>query len=230
MKKSNLYIIAGPNGSGKTTFAKEFLPQYVKCPNFINADMIAQGLAPFSPQTVAIKAGRLLLSQIQEYSSKKVDFAFETTLSGKTYATLLKKLKNTGYEVHLFFLWIPNANLALERIKERAEPLVGCIYGKEVLNDVVDSHKILLCRVRLRHRQYARRGCGRRGHLRYNACLILRDQKVGRRSSQAALPDLLLETPEVSSRFSKAPIVSQDHLSASEFPQAHPREQDKNSE
>ncbi|OGQ13544.1 MAG: hypothetical protein A3B70_08555 [Deltaproteobacteria bacterium RIFCSPHIGHO2_02_FULL_40_11] len=119
MKKSNLYIIAGPNGSGKTTFAKEFLPQYVKCPNFINADMIAQGLAPFSPQTVAIKAGRLLLSQIQEYSSKKVDFAFETTLSGKTYATLLKKLKNTGYEVHLFFLWIPNANLALERIKER---------------------------------------------------------------------------------------------------------------
>ena len=69
MKAPNLYIIAGPNGSGKTTFAKEFLPQYVKCPNFINADMIAQGLSPFSPQTVAIKAGRLLLSQIQEYSS-----------------------------------------------------------------------------------------------------------------------------------------------------------------
>ena len=115
----HLYIIAGPNGSGKTTFAKEFLPQYVKCQNFINADMIAQGLAPFSPQTVAIKAGRLLLSKIQEYSSKKVDFAFETTLSGKTYATLLKKLKKKGYEVHLFFLWISNADLALARIKER---------------------------------------------------------------------------------------------------------------
>ncbi|MBI3018806.1 MAG: zeta toxin family protein [Deltaproteobacteria bacterium] len=115
----HLYIIAGPNGSGKTTFAKEFLPQYVKCPNFINADMIAQGLAPFSPQTVAIKAGRLLLSQIQEYSSKKVDFAFETTLSGKTYASLFRKLKKKGYEIHLFFLWIPSAGLALERIKER---------------------------------------------------------------------------------------------------------------
>jgi len=115
----HLYIIAGPNGSGKTTFAKEFLPQYVKCQNFINADMIAQGLAPFSPQTVAIKAGRLLLSQIQEYSLKKVDFAFETTLSGKTYASLFRKLKKKRYEIHLFFLWLPNADLALARIKER---------------------------------------------------------------------------------------------------------------
>ena len=119
MKNPSVYIIAGPNGSGKTTFAKEFLPQYVKCHNFINADMIAQGLAPFSPETVAIKAGRLLLSQIQEYSSKKVDFAFETTLSGRTYITLLKKLKEKGYEIHLFFLWIPKADLALARIKER---------------------------------------------------------------------------------------------------------------
>ena len=115
----DLYVIAGPNGAGKTTFAKEFLPQYVKCPNFINADMIAQGLSPFSPQTVTIKAGRIMLNQIQEYSKKKVDFAFETTLSGKTYESLFRKLKKQGYAVHLFFLWIPNVNLALERIKER---------------------------------------------------------------------------------------------------------------
>ena len=119
MKNPNLYIIAGPNGAGKTTFAKEFLPQYVKCPNFINADMIAHGLSPFSPQGVAIKAGRILLEQIQEYSNKKMDFAFETTLSGKTYASLFKKLKRKGYSIHLFFLWIPNTHLALERIKER---------------------------------------------------------------------------------------------------------------
>lgn len=119
MKAPNLYIIAGPNGSGKTTFAKEFLPQYVKCPNFINADMIAQGLSPFSPEGAAIKAGRILLEQFREYSNKKMNFAFETTLSGKTYALLFKKLKREGYAIHLFFLWIPNANLALERIKER---------------------------------------------------------------------------------------------------------------
>ncbi len=119
MNRPQLYIIAGPNGAGKTTFAKEFLPQYAKCPNFINADMIAQGLSPFSPEVVAIKAGRILLEQIQEYSNKKLDFALETTLSGKTYVSLFKKLKKKGYVLHLFFLWIPNASLALERIKER---------------------------------------------------------------------------------------------------------------
>lgn len=119
MASPKLYIIAGPNGAGKTTFAKEFLPQSVKCPNFINADMIAQGLSPFSPEGVAIKAGRILLEQIQEYSRKNMDFSFETTLSGKTYVSLFKTLKKKGYVLHLFFLWIPTENLALERIKER---------------------------------------------------------------------------------------------------------------
>ena len=59
MKNRNVYIIAGPNGSGKTTFAKKFLPDYVKCPNFVNADLIAQGLSPFSPRSAAMKAGKL---------------------------------------------------------------------------------------------------------------------------------------------------------------------------
>jgi adenylate kinase family enzyme len=48
-----LYIIAGPNGAGKTTFAREFLPNYAGCKNFVNADLIAQGMAPFSPETAA---------------------------------------------------------------------------------------------------------------------------------------------------------------------------------
>lgn len=60
-KIKNVYIIAGPNGSGKTTFAKKFLPDYVKCQNFVNADLIAQGLSPFSPSSSAIKAGKLVL-------------------------------------------------------------------------------------------------------------------------------------------------------------------------
>lgn len=68
MKSKNAYIIAGPNDSGKTTFAKEFLPNYAKCPNFINADLIAQGLSPFSPRLVAIKAGKLVLQQIKEFA------------------------------------------------------------------------------------------------------------------------------------------------------------------
>ncbi len=97
MKSKNIYIIAGPNGSGKTTFAKEFLPEYVKCPNFVNADLIAQGLAPFSPGSVAIKAGKLVLQQIDDFSERNVDFAFETTLAGKTYVNTLKELKEKGY-------------------------------------------------------------------------------------------------------------------------------------
>lgn len=119
MNSKNLYIIAGPNGSGKTTFAKRFLPKHADCTHFINADLIAQGLSPFSPVVAAMKAGRLVLKEIEEMSAKGISFAFETTLSGKTYLSLLNRLKNKGYRVHLFFLWIPNSSLALERIKDR---------------------------------------------------------------------------------------------------------------
>lgn len=119
MKTKNVYIIAGPNGSGKTTFAREFLPDYVKCQNFINADLIAQGLAPFEPRSAAMKAGRLVLQQISEYANRGVDFAFETTLSGKLYVNLFRTLKERGYDLHIFFLWIPSPELAIGRIKDR---------------------------------------------------------------------------------------------------------------
>lgn len=119
MSNKNVYIIAGPNGAGKTTFAKKFLPEYAKCPNFVNADLIAQGLSPFLPRLAAMKAGRLVLEQIYGLAEKNLDFAFETTLAGKSYLSFLKSLKNKNYSIHLFFLWIPNPELALARIKER---------------------------------------------------------------------------------------------------------------
>ena len=115
----NLYIVAGPNGAGKTTFAREFLPHYAKCRNFVNADLIAQGLSPFSPTAAGLKAGRLLLKQIHEFAARRADFAFETTLSGKTYASLLRLLQQQGYRTYLFFLWIPSVELALARIRNR---------------------------------------------------------------------------------------------------------------
>lgn len=115
----NVYIIAGPNGAGKTTFARKFLPEYVKCPNFVNADFIAQGLSPFSPQQAAIKAGKLVLQQIHEFVRQEVNFAFETTLAGKTYVNLFKNLKKKKYTLHLFFLWIPDVKLAISRIEYR---------------------------------------------------------------------------------------------------------------
>lgn len=119
MKSRSVYIIAGPNGSGKTTFANKFLPNYAKCPNFVNADLIAQGLSPFAPHAAAIKAGRLVLEQVYNLADKNADFAFETTLAGKSYLRFLKILKKKGYTINLFFLWIPNVELALSRIKDR---------------------------------------------------------------------------------------------------------------
>lgn len=119
MKNRNVYIITGPNGSGKTTFAIKFLPDYVKCPNFVNADLIAQGLSPFSPRSAAIKAGKLVLGQIRKFAETKVDFAFESTLAGKLYVNLFKDLNRKGYKINLFFLWIPDAELAIARIKDR---------------------------------------------------------------------------------------------------------------
>ncbi len=117
----NLYVIAGPNGAGKTTFAKEFLPKYAHCPNFINADLIALGLAPFSPSKVQIKAGKLLIEQIDRFLKDGVDFAFESTLSGKTHVSLFKEAKAKGYVITIFYLSIPSDKLAQERIKQRVK-------------------------------------------------------------------------------------------------------------
>ena len=117
----NVYIIAGPNGAGKTTFAEQFLPLYVKCKIFVNADHIAAGLAKFAPETVSIKAGRILLKELRNLANHGSDFSFETTLSGRTYISFLKVLKSRGYQIHIFFLWISHVNLALARIKERVE-------------------------------------------------------------------------------------------------------------
>jgi predicted ABC-type ATPase len=118
-KRPNLYIIAGPNGSGKTTFVEKFLPSYAECLHFVNADLIAAGLSPFSPEVAAVKAGKIMLDEIHTYTSQRSDFAFETTLSGKTYARLLKALIKDGYRIHLYFLWLRSIDLALKRIAER---------------------------------------------------------------------------------------------------------------
>lgn len=114
-----LYIIAGPDGAGKTTFAREFLPNYAACRNFINADLIAQGVAPFSPESMAFRAGRLMLEEIDLYAKRKEDFGFETTLSGRSYLRLIRRLKKQGYGVHFFFLTVPTIDLALTRIRRR---------------------------------------------------------------------------------------------------------------
>ena len=118
-QRPNLYIIAGPNGAGKTTFARKFLPDYAKCLEFVNVDLIANGISPFDPERAALRAGRIMLEQIHSLAGRGVDFGFETTLSGRTYVKLLQEMKRKEYLIHIFFLWISDVGLALERIKLR---------------------------------------------------------------------------------------------------------------
>ena len=113
------YILAGPNGAGKTTFANEFLPVEAECLNFVNADLIAQGLAPFQPSKMAIEAGLLMVKQIKECVRKNESFAFETTFSGKGYVKNIQGWKNQGYEIIMYFFKLPSVEFAVERVKLR---------------------------------------------------------------------------------------------------------------
>lgn len=114
-----IILIAGPNGAGKTTFARSFLPEEAQCPRFINADLIAAGLAPFSPETAAVKAGRLMLAEIDECVRRGESFAFESTLSGIGYLPRIREWKAKGYHVSLFFLSLPDVEMAIARVAER---------------------------------------------------------------------------------------------------------------
>jgi predicted ABC-type ATPase len=114
-----IIVIAGPNGAGKTTFAREFLPNEAGCPVFINADLIAAGLSPFAPEQVAIKAGRLMLEAMAEHATRGESFAFETTLSGTTYARSIPRWQASGYVVTLIFLALPSSDMAVARVAER---------------------------------------------------------------------------------------------------------------
>src|ERR1017187_846023 len=114
-----IYLIAGCNGAGKTTFAKEFLPTEVKCLRFLNADEIARGLSPLKPSAGAVRAARLLLTQIDECLHRRETFALETTLSGKTYIRLFVRACELGYEIELHYLWLSSPAQAIARVRQR---------------------------------------------------------------------------------------------------------------
>ena len=145
-----VYVIAGPNGVGKTTFARKFLPKYANCNNFVNADLIAEGMSPFSPEAAAVRAGRLVLSEIRFFSQRRVSFAFETTLSGRSNLRLIQKLKANGYKVHLFFLAVATVEVALSRIKQRVlkgghdvpEAVVRRRFGRSFRNFFVEYREL----------------------------------------------------------------------------------------
>ena len=114
-----IIIIAGPNGAGKTTFARDFLPTEARTLRFINADLIAAGLAPFNPESASFKAGRLMLEEIDKSVEAGHNFAFETTLSGLIYLRKIASWRACGYQVKLWFLSLPNEQIAVSRVARR---------------------------------------------------------------------------------------------------------------
>jgi len=112
-------IIAGPNGAGKTTFAHEFLPSEARLMSFVNADLIAAGLSPFDPERAAVRAGRLMVREINERVARGEDFAFETTLAGRRYARAIPRWQAGGYRVGIVFIALPSAEVAVARVAGR---------------------------------------------------------------------------------------------------------------
>ncbi len=121
MTKPTCIIIAGPNGAGKTTFALDYLPQVAGFDNFINADLIASGLSPLSPEKHLLTASKLFLKEVYKVIEAREDVSFETTLSGKSYLKLIRKLKNNGWEVELIYLYLPSVQLSINRVAERVK-------------------------------------------------------------------------------------------------------------
>jgi len=119
MKK--LYVIAGCNGAGKTTASYTILPEILDCKEFVNADEIARGLSPFQPERAGIQAGRLMLTRIKSLLESGENFAFETTLSTKSYVNFLKVAKDKGYQITLLFFWLNSVDLAISRVKTRVK-------------------------------------------------------------------------------------------------------------
>ncbi len=119
MSKPILYIIAGCNGAGKTSASYSVMPELLGCKEFVNADEIAKGLAPFNPESVAVEAGKMMLNRINLFLNRRKTFAIETTLATRSYTKLVERAQAVGYTVVLLFFWLPSPEMAIERVAKR---------------------------------------------------------------------------------------------------------------
>lgn len=130
---ANMYIIAGCNGAGKTTASYTILSEMLNCDEFVNADIIAAGLSPFNPESVAFVAGRIMLNRIHELMETQIDFAFETTLSTLSYVSLIKAAHAKGYKVSLLYFWLSSPDIAVKRVAKRVSK-----GGHNIPSDVIE--------------------------------------------------------------------------------------------
>ena len=132
-QKPTLYILAGCNGVGKTTASYTILPEILNCSVFVNADDIATELSPFNPECVAFTAGRIMLNRIDELIARRIDFAFETTLSTLSYVSLIKAAHLKGYKVSLLYFWLSSPDIAAQRVAKRVNQ-----GGHDIPADVIE--------------------------------------------------------------------------------------------
>ena len=116
-----LIALAGPNGAGKSTVGPGLLRGALLVTEFVDADVIARGLSAFRPEAAAISAGRVMHVRLRELAGRRANFAFETTLAGRSHAIWVRSLLAMGYEFGLVFLWLPKADLAVERVQARVQ-------------------------------------------------------------------------------------------------------------
>lgn len=114
-----LFMIGGPNGSGKTTSAYMLMPELICCDEYVNADAIAASLSPFNPSSIAIKSGKLMLARICELVDGSRNFAFEATMASRSFVHLIKDCKHKGYQINLLYVWVADCELAINRVNFR---------------------------------------------------------------------------------------------------------------
>jgi predicted ABC-type ATPase len=149
-------VLAGVNGAGKTTASRSLLANTLNVMTFVNADVIAQGLSGFDPDAAAVRAGRIMLGQLEDLAARQANFAFETTLAGRFFAGWLNSLRESAYDVHLFYFWLQSVDVAIARVAARVtkgghhipDSTIRRRYGRSVRNlfeaymPVVNSWKV----------------------------------------------------------------------------------------
>ena len=118
-KQPTMVVIAGPNGAGKSTAAPFLLKDALGILEFVNADQIAAGLSAYAPETVAFAAGRIMLKRLHHLADTQSSFAFESTLSSRTFAPFITRCKSQGYRIKLFYVALPSPELAINRVALR---------------------------------------------------------------------------------------------------------------
>jgi len=135
-------VVAGPNGAGKSTLAPVLLRETLEIRDYVNADLIAQGLSAYDPEAQAFRAGRIMIERLQDFAGEGRSFAFESTLSTKSYAPWLRRLCSGQYRLRIVFLALPSADMAVERVRARVrrgghsvpEHVIRRRYARGILN------------------------------------------------------------------------------------------------